>query len=145
MPSAVTDGNYTAFWDGAAAPAEFEIDLQKWYELDKIVAFPYYLANRYYHYEVYTSCNGLDYQLVGKKDNNDRSTASGEAYVFEEPVLARFIKVRMTYNSPTLRFICTKWKPMALRPAMRSRSLNCPTPIQTTRTTSPMANLCACR
>ncbi|MFQ8601125.1 MAG: discoidin domain-containing protein, partial [Oscillospiraceae bacterium] len=98
-PGVITDGNYSNYWDGSAAPSEFEIDLEKWYDLSKLVLFPYFGDGRYYHYEIYTSCNGLNYTLLTQKDNDDIAVAAGDTYAIDEPVLARFIKVRMTFNS----------------------------------------------
>ena len=54
---------------------------------------------RGYHYTIYASDNGTDYQAIAEKINDDLTTLNGEFYEIEEDVIARYIRVVMTYNT----------------------------------------------
>ena len=95
----ITDGATGAFWDGGAAPAEFIIDLGTGHFISRFKALTYYGDNRYYHYEIYGSLDGLNYELLAKKDNNNIASSSGEIYELDEIANIRYIQVIMTYNS----------------------------------------------
>ena len=98
--SVITDGNTGGrYWDGGAAPAYYEIDLEDFYRINELKLFPYRDGRRGYHYTVYASDNGIDYKKIAEKTNDDAATANGEAYEIEEEVIARYVRVVMTYNT----------------------------------------------
>ncbi|MFQ8704957.1 MAG: alpha-N-acetylglucosaminidase TIM-barrel domain-containing protein [Thomasclavelia sp.] len=97
--SVITDGQTSAFWDGGAAPSEFIIDLGTGHFVSKFKALTYYGDNRYYHYEIYGSLDGLNYKLLAQKSNNNSATSKGETYELSETANIRYVQVVMTYNS----------------------------------------------
>lgn len=53
----------------------------------------------YNNYYIYASTDGENYQKVVAKTNNAQATKEGEAYVFEAPVQASYLRLNMAYNS----------------------------------------------
>lgn len=96
--SRAVDGDKTTYWDGGLYPSELLVDLDGYFDVSKITVVPYYNGSRYYHYEVYTSVDGFNYEKVGEKTDNTLQTVNGETYLFETKV-AKYVKVKMTYNS----------------------------------------------
>ncbi len=107
--SLIVDGNRETYWDGGAytdAPW-IEVDLQDVYKLDSLNVITYWNRNdRYYYYDVYTSLDGINYDLLySKNKGTDLSTIYGEnIQVKEKDVLARYVKVVGTYNSANASF-----------------------------------------
>ena len=99
--SYITDGNKSnsRYWDGGAGPAEATIDLGAGAFISSINVVTYYGDGRYYHYEVYTSLDGVHYTLAAEKNNNNPATSNGETYYFSDPLHARCVQVAVTYNS----------------------------------------------
>lgn len=96
----ITDGNLNNYWDGGEAPQSFEIDLGGYYQLDRLHAYPYYGDGRYYHYDIYASDNGVVWEKIAEKNNDDVETAKGSEFKISEDIkAARYIRVNMTYNS----------------------------------------------
>ena len=96
--SRAVDGDKSTYWDGGLYPSEIFVDLGSYYDVSKITVIPYYAGSRYYHYEVYISVDGVNYEKVGEKIDNTVQTSDGEIYLFETKV-AKFVKVKMNYNS----------------------------------------------
>ena len=96
--SRAVDGDISSYWDGGVAPSQLIVDLEGYYSLDKIVVVPYYAGSRYYHYEVYASVDGISYDLVGEKTDNEKETSAGRTFEQDGSVY-RYVKVNMTYNS----------------------------------------------
>lgn len=96
--SRAVDGDITNYWDGGVAPSQLIVDLEGYYALDEIVVVPYYAGGRYYHYEVYASVDGINYDLVGEKTDNEKETSSGRSFE-QDGTVYRYVKVNMTYNS----------------------------------------------
>lgn len=99
--SAITDGRIDAngFWDGGPGPNSFTVDLQKACDVSRIVAFPYWKEGGFYRYEIYGSLDGNEYTLIAEKNNDAEQTSEGDTFDLEQEYKARFILVRMTYNS----------------------------------------------
>lgn len=97
--SSINDGSTGGFWDGGVAPAEFEIDLETGCFIESIKAFPYYGDGRYYHYDIYTSLDGRKFDKVASKNDSTPAKSSGDEYIFETPINARYVRCVMTYNS----------------------------------------------
>lgn len=97
----ITDGNTSGkYWDGGAAPAYYEIDLEDFYQVRELKLYPFYgNPQRGYHYTIYASDNGVDYKKIAEKTNDDLATSAGEFYNIEEDVVARYIRVVMTHNT----------------------------------------------
>ncbi len=97
--AAVTDGNKTTstFWDGGVAPSEVIIDLGAYYDITKVNVITYYGDGRYYHYTVQVSDNGLLFETVSEKDDDNVATAEGVDHTFEKT--GRYVKVALTKNS----------------------------------------------
>lgn len=91
------DGNANTYWS-AVGESYVEVDLEGYYDVDEINVTPYYSDGRFYHYEVYASLDGLDYQKVGEKTNDNKQTAAGDTYTFDLKTI-RYVKVNMTHNS----------------------------------------------
>lgn len=53
----------------------------------------------YNNYYIYASKDGVNYQKVASKTNNDVATDKGDSYVFEAPVEASYLRLNMAYNS----------------------------------------------
>lgn len=97
----ITDGKIDAFqfWDGGVAPNHFTIDLQNVCDISRMVAFPYWREGGYYHYEIYSSIDGVEYTRVAQKQTDDEETSEGDAFNFDQDIKARYIRVLMTKNS----------------------------------------------
>lgn len=97
--STINDGNTNGFWDGGVAPAEFTIDLGTGCFIQSFRAITYYGDGRYYHYDIYTSLDGLKFTKAASKLDNSQATSSGDVFELETPINARYVRVNMTYNS----------------------------------------------
>lgn len=96
------DGNTATYWDstvGRNTPhSTLTVDLMGWYRLDEVTVITYYDGARYYKFTVEISTDGIDYILIGDKDDTVPATASGVTFeAADMPV--RYIKVTMTENS----------------------------------------------
>ena len=60
--SRAVDGDKSTYWDGGLYPSELFVDLGGYYDISKIIVIPYYAGSRYYHYEVYISVDGVNYE-----------------------------------------------------------------------------------
>lgn len=101
----VNDGNRKTYWDGGkyANRPWVTVELGDVYELDRVNVINYVSSSRYYQYEVYTSVNGEEYELLAVKDDEGVSVNTG--YVHDAAgVKAAFIKVVGTYNSSNSAF-----------------------------------------
>ena len=100
--SKVTDGIVSAsnFWDGGACPSHFVIDLEHEFFIHELQVYPLYrnYEVRAYEYEIYASCDGVEYELVAEKKVEEAEVAEGTTYAFENAIRARYIKVNMTGN-----------------------------------------------
>ena len=95
--SKAVDGNKGTYWAGPN-PTYIEVDLERYYDIDEITVIPYYGDGRCYHYEVYTSVDGYEYEKVGEKTSDEAQTADGETYAIEGKT-ARYVKIEMLSNS----------------------------------------------
>lgn len=60
------------------------IDLEETCVLDKINVIPFHGAdNRYYLYDLYTSIEGENWELIANKTSTEPETSAGEVYVLE--------------------------------------------------------------
>lgn len=102
LPSKANDADSTnnSYWgvDLTKSSTWWQVDLEAIYELNKIVIRNYVHDNRYYHYRVDVSSDGLNWVEVGNKKDSSIATENGDQYSFPS-VYARFVKVTMTHNS----------------------------------------------
>lgn len=98
-PSVITNGSLDDFWDGGNYPADFVIDLGGEYAISKFVAYPFVGQGRGYKYEIYVSTDGESYVSAAQKKKASKETNDGTEFELESPVLARYVKVVMTYNN----------------------------------------------
>ncbi len=97
---AITDGikSAGAHWDGGEAPTAALIDLGGYYDISSLRLITYYGDGRYYHYEIYSSADGVEYTKIAEKKDDEAASSDGILHVF--PTLCgRYIKINMLYNS----------------------------------------------
>ncbi|MGL5379692.1 alpha-N-acetylglucosaminidase TIM-barrel domain-containing protein [Clostridium sp.] len=93
------DGDINTYWDGGQYPSYLEVDLEKVYSLDSINLVNYEGNNRYYNYSIYGSTDGVNYDKIAEKTNNNVATNTGDIYEFSNTVEARYIRVLIEYCS----------------------------------------------
>lgn len=102
-PKYAVNGNRTVegkYW-GAQNPCFLTVDLGDVYNVEKFNIVNFYGVDRYYQYEIYVSMDNDSFEKVVEKKNTEISTAAGDTYEIE-PTPARYVKVRMTYNSANI-------------------------------------------
>ena len=95
--SKAVDGNKGTYWAGPN-PTYIEVDLNGYYDVDEIKVIPYYGDGRYYHYAVYVSADGYEFNKVAEKMSDEAQTADGETYTFAQQTI-RYVRVDMLSNS----------------------------------------------
>ncbi len=97
---AITDGSLNGYWEAEPYPAMYEIDLEDVYDVTSVRVYPFSDGGRYYHYTIYYSANGRDYAVFGQKTDSAPETSAGQEYAAPGgSVVARYIRVEMTFNS----------------------------------------------
>lgn len=102
----VTNGIKTDYFEGLeggknipTTDTEVVIDLYNTYALDVINVVPYYAtADRYYQYDVYTSVDNAEWELVAEYRGTDLTTSAGQFFNLETPRTARYIKIKGYYT-----------------------------------------------
>ncbi len=107
--SAINDGNRDSYWDAGkyADKPSAVVDLKEVFEIDKVNVITYWQKgdSRSYHYNIYTSVNGEDYQLLhSKTSNTEKASILGDDIEVEDKVYARYVKIEGTYNSANTVF-----------------------------------------
>ena len=103
-PDVITDGDYSAHWDGGEAseesPQSFTIDLESAYYINRMKAYPY-TGGRWYDYNIEVSADGLTWTPIATRSDvyGSEPAFAGESYDIEEPAYGRFVRVNMTHNS----------------------------------------------
>ena len=103
----INDGDRTTYWDGGkyADKPWVVVDLKEIIELDTVNVINYWASSRYYYYNVYTSLDGEEYELLYSKDSGTaKGTVFGDVIEAEDKVYARYVKVEGTYNSANSAF-----------------------------------------
>ena len=106
-PAYSVDGNINSYWDLGMWPDApwITFDLGGLYKLDSVNVVNYFAANdRYYHWDVLASIDGVTFTTVAEKRGNDKATSSGDTITFEAPVYATHIKFVGVYNSANAGF-----------------------------------------
>ena len=106
----INDGDRTTYWDGGvyADRPWVCVDLEGLYQLDGLNVITYWARtdNRYYYYDIYTSVDGENFDLLySKTEGTDKSTIQGEDIdVSDQAVTARYVKLVGTYDSANASF-----------------------------------------
>ncbi len=109
----ITDGvktiNGTNFWEGGIGPAYFIIDLGAKYELSHFHVYNYYKDGRSYKYEIAVSLDNNTFTTVATTANLQATTAGSQINI-SEPVEARYVRVKVTYNSANSYVHCLEFE-----------------------------------
>lgn len=99
-PERVVDGNKDSgsFWDGGSAGNYVTVDLGGYYDISSICVYPYWGDDRYYHYSVFASLDGDQYEEIIRKDNDNISVVEGDTWKIDQKV-AHYVRVQIDYNS----------------------------------------------
>ena len=100
-PKFAVDNAEDTYWESPASNSMqdyrrfLDFDLNGLYDVSKIE-----ISNKegaYYHYEIYASKDGVTYDKIAFKDNDELATSVADQY--KVSVQARYIRVNMSYNS----------------------------------------------
>ncbi len=97
----VTDGDIFTEWSSEELSDAVVIDLEDIYEIDelKVVSTPKQAGTYGVKYDVYFSTDNETFTKVAAKQTSDNVTSKGNTFIFDEPVLVRYIKVQFTYTT----------------------------------------------
>lgn len=95
------DGKIETYWNSPKQNSMqdyrrfLDLDLKGLYQLSKIQIFNN--VDSFYHYEIYASNDGVNYDKVAYKTDNTLASSQGDNY--EVDVQARYLRINMSYNS----------------------------------------------
>lgn len=95
-----SDTSNTSYWASDLGPNKttwWQIDLQNSYFLSQIKIRNWVGGERYYHYYIRGSMDGVNWTPIAVKSNNSIAKNVGDQY--NVAVTARYIRVNVTYNS----------------------------------------------
>ena len=103
------DGDRTTYWDAGkyAEQPWIVVDLQGLYKLDELNVITYWMRTdkRYYHYDLYASTDGENFEKIAAKDWDTPETVFGETFdLREQEVYATHIKLVGLYDSANSSF-----------------------------------------
>ena len=103
------DGDRTTYWDAGkyAQQPWIIIDLEGLYLLDELNVITYWMRtdNRYYHYDLYASTDGENFEKIAGKDWDTPETALGETFdLRDQEVYATHVKLVGLYDSGNSSF-----------------------------------------
>ena len=103
------DGDRTTYWDAGkyAEQPWIVVDLQGLYKLEELNVITYWMRTdkRYYHYDLYASTDGENFQKIAAKDWDTPETIFGETFdLREQEVYATHIKLVGLYDSANSSF-----------------------------------------
>lgn len=99
-PENAVDGNMdvNSFWDGGNFGNYMTVDLGGTYDLNEIKVFTYWDNNRYYHYKLLASSDGINFEVISQKTNDTISSSEGDTHTVNN-VVANFVRIQIDYNS----------------------------------------------
>lgn len=105
----INDGDRTTYWDAGkyAQQPWIIVDLQGLYKLDELNVVTYWMRtdNRYYHYDLYASTDGENFEKIASKDWNTPETIFGENFDLSgQEIYATHIKLVGLYDSANSSF-----------------------------------------
>ena len=105
----INDGDRTTYWDAGkyADQPWIIVDLQGLYKLDELNVVTYWMRtdNRYYHYDLYVSTDGENFEKIAAKDWDTPETVFGETFdLREQEVYATHVKLVGLYDSANSSF-----------------------------------------
>lgn len=90
---------WRGWWGANPAPQWVKIDLEKTYQLDRVVVFPYWDGHRHYQYTVDVSTDDREWTtVVDMSKNRTKATPKGHEHKFG-PVEGGYLRVTMLKNS----------------------------------------------
>ena len=103
------DGDRTTYWDAGkyAQQPWLIIDLEGLYLLDELNVITYWMRtdNRYYHYDLYASVGGENFEKIAAKDWDTPETALGETFDLRgQEIYATHVKLVGLYDSGNTSF-----------------------------------------
>ncbi len=105
----INDGDRTTYWDAGkyAQQPWIIVDLQGLYKLDELNVITYWMRTdkRYYHYDLYASTDGENFEKIGSKDWDTPETVFGETFdLRSQEIYATHIKLVGLYDSANSSF-----------------------------------------
>ena len=105
----INDGDRTTYWDAGkyADQPWIIVDLQGLYKLDALNVITYWMRtdNRYYHYDLYASTDGENFEKIAAKDWDTPETVLGETFdLSEQEIYATHVKLVGLYDSGNSSF-----------------------------------------
>ncbi|MBO5068758.1 MAG: discoidin domain-containing protein, partial [Roseburia sp.] len=97
--SALVDGDYDTYVNGAYNPASATIDLGQAYNIQKFVAVPFDNGSLWYKYTIFISTDGTNFTEVVSETDETVDVPGGNTHVLSEPMLARYIKITVTESN----------------------------------------------
>lgn len=99
-PENAVDGNMdvNSFWDGGNFGNYMTVDLGGSYDLNEIKVFTYWDNNRYYHYTLLASSDGINFEVISQKVDDTISSSKGDSHTFDH-VVANYVRIQIDYNS----------------------------------------------
>jgi len=101
-PEKAVDGiadDLESSWQADPYPQWLQIDLEKAIPVDCLQVFPYWDGERYYRYTIDGSADGEKWsRLVDWSNNKTPAAPKGDLHIFA-PVMIRYIRVNMLYDS----------------------------------------------
>ncbi len=95
----VTDGSGETYWKGREYPSYVDVDLVDNYELEKLVIKHPSSVRAVYRYTVYGSVDGVNYNQIAQKSDDNPVSPAGDTFTFTEKPLVRIIRVYLEYAS----------------------------------------------
>lgn len=102
VASDAVDGDASTYWQSPAASTMedymrfIDIDLNGYYKVSAIEVK--HVEGAYYHYEIYASEDGANYQKVAYKNDDTMADSDGDRYDIGQ-VKARYLRINVSYNS----------------------------------------------
>ena len=99
QPSKANDDDATnsSYWAANWYPQWWKVDLGACYDINGIIIRNYSDGRRYYYYTIEASTDDVNYFPVAVKSDDNPATDTGDSY--QVAVLARYLRVNVTYNS----------------------------------------------
>ncbi|MGK4179992.1 alpha-N-acetylglucosaminidase TIM-barrel domain-containing protein [Lapidilactobacillus dextrinicus] len=92
----LTDGSLKTVWQADQYPAYADIDLQGDYQLDRIKV--YFPEGQRVDFQLYISRDGEKFTKIADQ-RIEESNHNGELVAFTDPVLSRYLRLKVLYNS----------------------------------------------
>ncbi|WP_157435940.1 discoidin domain-containing protein [Actinospica robiniae] len=105
---AVDDASGKSYWGAASTSQWWQVDLLGDYKLNDVAITDYVDGNRYDHYTIQASTDGVTWTTIATKSNKKAATRAGDSYPVR--VTARYLRVNMTSGSANTGVRITDFK-----------------------------------